>query len=379
MSLHQIAMSTAPTGDLNLIFLDANGQPQSFRQTADGVWHPLKSGGGVPLAIPNPTGISFTAIKGMIDGYGLVALDQTGSLWFTSQRGNIWNADGFSRLAALPGQQVIDFDICEVRGSPLFVAFVANPGTLATSVFAQWGPLNALTQPVALPGAVGVHAVGFKWNSVAIAGLDPRDQGGGDTPIALAVGTPNQSGGSIDNFIEFSASSDFVNWQAGQGPQAAINETFVRVAALIPGYQGFLQAIVLDQNGVPYLYKDTSGSGSNFALSGKLLNPYGLQYSTMAACVGTDGNFQVVGLCKGLPYLVTQSAANGAWSAFKNPNGQGSQLPMTTRSAVPLKDLVMGYGNQRLLQVGYLGEDGIYVNFQQANGNWGWFGPLPGA
>ncbi len=90
-----------------------------------------------------------------------------------------------------------------------------------------------------------------------------------------------------------------------------------------------------------------------------------------------DGNFQVVAVSGGLPYLIWQDAG-GHWGNYVSPAGLGMQLPMSTPAAAPLQDLAMGIGDQGFLQVGYIGADGnIYVNFQDLHGNWGWFGPLP--
>jgi len=366
--LHRIAMMRNRGGFLNLVFLDPGGNPFAFLQGVDGVWHPTKAEAPGPTQIPAQT--TFSAVLG-VDFFGLLALDQKGSLWSTTQdaEGN-WNPNGFSLLpnALLPNGQALsfaDFGACQVAGFPVLVA--AGGSGPAPNVYAQVGVLaqGGLTQPAPIGGEY------LSKGSVAAIGIDPNG-----VSTAVVVGSSTLAG--WPPFWCFT-SVDGVNWLAAGTPQET--PFGVNLAALVSGNpNGTLQAILL-QNGTPYLIWDASGNGSNWVLfqnqnNGQLPNPDGRQFSMMAAARGNGGNLQVVGISNGLPDLIWQGAG-GDWSPYANPQGQGMQLP-DANPMNALLDLAMGTGNQGFLQVGYIGQDGsIYVNWQDQDGNWGWYGPLP--
>jgi len=369
--LHRIAMSQTAAGDLNLIFLGPDGQQLlAYNQTADGVWHPTKQEAPGPVAIPNPQNLTFQAILGLNGGNGLLALDLAGKLWFTTQQGNNWNADGFTRVPNQNDLSFTDFGACETSGTTILIASLASASENDNNAFTQFGPPGSLSRPGAVGGIIAPGppvSLGsiVNWSSIAVA----------DTPAVLFAIVGGGSGGAAQ--FAWGGGGGY-SWELGT--TSPVNTNLLKVAALAAS-GGTLQAIVLDQNGFPYLFWDASGRGSDFVPyenGGQLPNPDGLQFSEMAGCVGADGNFQLVGISGGLPYLIWQDAANGGWGVYMNPNGQGMQLPMNSPSAVPLQDLVMGFGNQGFLQVGYIGNDGnVYVNWQDKNGNWGWYGPLP--
>jgi hypothetical protein len=93
----------------------------------------------------------------------------------------------------------------------------------------------------------------------------------------------------------------------------------------------------------------------------------------VAAANGNGGNLQVVGIStsNGLPYLIWQDASNGNWMGCY-------QL---TYNGPPVVDLAMGTGgpgSQGFLQVGYIGNNGnIYLSYQDLEGAWYSYGPLP--
>jgi hypothetical protein len=368
--LHKIAMGRTSKGDLNLIYLDGGGNPYAFKQTADGVWHG-------PTAVPSLQK-TFVAILALDDGYGLLALDHDGHLWSTTQNQDVWNQNGFSRLPNASNLAFSDFSAAEVKGFPLLVAAGGGAVGGLPNVFAQTGYLAGgdTTQPVPMVGGNGMNH-----SSVAVVGIDPMSgppDRPDDTPTAVVFVGYLAAG--VAGWFGCFTSTDGKIWLAAAMPPSS-NE-FIRVgdvAALVSGGDGNLQAILLSADGLPYLVWDTSGTGSKWSFyqnGGKLPNPNGLQYTMMAAAKGNGGNLQVVGISEELPYLIWQDTG-GNWHPYTNPQGQGMQLP-NANPAVPVVDLAMGTGNQGVLQVGYIGQDGkIYVNWQDKNGNWGWYGPLP--
>lgn len=375
----KIAMCTAPTGDLNLVYLDNNGNPWTFRQTADGVWHPSKAEGGAPIQIPVQGQTTFQAVLGL-NGLGLVALDSTGALRFTTQNANIWNAGGFALLPNT-GLKFSDYDWSNVQGLPVLLLGIGAAGGVPSAnanydAYSQYGILAGMSQPTLIPNSTGMAVSATSTNvisagqatSTAIVGLIS----------ALALGA--SSGPVILSTV------DGVNWNQASvqaypypdlNPPPAFRPVSLVLVAGNPAQT--LQAIALNSSydGNLYLWNDTSGAGTNWQFYGPLPNPDSLKFSAVAAGMGADGHLQVIGLAGGLPYLIWQDS-RGKWSQYENPGGQGMQLPFNSKTAAPLQDLVTGIGNQGYFQVGYIGADGqIYVNWQDPNGNWGWYGPLP--
>jgi hypothetical protein len=364
--LHRIAMSLTSGGDLNLIFLSpTNGQPLTFFQTSDGAWHPTKNQGGSPTLIQNPAPTTmFQAILGA-GVKGLIALDQNGSLWQTTQNGTTWN--GFSLLpnALQPKPAFVDFATCSGQIDPIFLV-ACSQALSESNLYLQAGSnLAAMPQPVlaSLPQMVRIPTGSYPmvFSSVAAAQFGNQSAAAVVDPVkGWAVWTSNGQ-----------------TWSGG--PLPASNVPFFQPTAcvLVPG-NGGLQAIVLNGNDHNLYLWWWAGPGSDWSWYGKLPNPDGVSFTTMAAAMGADSHLQVVGIgTDGLPYLIWQNQ-EGTWAPYKNPDGQGMQLPMKSQAAIPLMDLVMGTGNQDYLQVGYIGADGnIYVNWQNKNGTWDWYGPLP--
>jgi hypothetical protein len=186
------------------------------------------------------------------------------------------------------------------------------------------------------------------------------------------------------NFFDAYTSGDGVSWASTSNDSTEFVQTVLTLGN--PGATP-LQMISLDFNGIPNLWYDASGNGTDFIIydSGPLPNVDNLTFSTLAARKGADGNLQVVLLSVvneatsgALPYLIWQAREDGSWHDYDNPSGQGYQLPIAVN--VNVVDLAVGMGNQAFLQVGYIGSDSnIYVNWQDSAGTWGFFGPLPGA
>lgn len=357
--LRKIAMSRTSAGDLNLVYLDSKGLPWVFKQTADGAWH-----GPTQIPVQTPQ-LSFQGIVGL-GFFGLLGLDQKGVLWFTTQNGDTWNPGGFTLLPnSNPKVTFSDCDYCNVEFGPVLIVGVGSTGVAGgINLYCQLGDLAALSQPA---------LVGLAQTKVSAIDIDVFS-GPPETKTSTAVVFTSAQP------VDILWSNDGVNWNnaAVQPPanRGAFNWTSV---TLVPGNPNrTLQAIALnsaDKN--LYLFDDTSGAGSNWDSYGTLPNPDGLQFSNMAASIGADGHLQVIGLSGGLPYLIWQDSG-GHWQVYQNSQGLGMQLPMNTAAATPIADLVTGIGDQGYLQVGYIGADGsIYVNWQNPQGAWGWYGPLP--
>jgi len=393
--LKRITTSRTSAGNLNLIYLNNQNLPCAFEQTGDGVWHGGVNGG--PIQIPTQPGLSFQAIRGLNNGYGLVALDYNNQLWFTTQQGDTWNQQGFSLLPNFtPGQflqgawSMNDFDVCEVPGLPLSIAIstslvIFDPPP-AGVLWTQYGALSNMSQLASVnywPGTVGQGQPLVTQPVFSVAAI-----GGNYFP-----GTQIQAMVIDGSGLSGASTYDGIHWVSMllPNPTTTAPEQGERVygwncsgtVVALGNPNGTLQVICLNGDGYLYLfYWSHSGPfvappSAGFVFYGMLPNPDNLFFSKVAASIGADGHFQVVGISNGLPYL-TWADANGTWGTYVNPQGQGMQLPMNSDSAFPLQDLAMGFGNQGYLQVGYLGNDGnIYVNWQDFGGNWGWYGPLP--
>jgi hypothetical protein len=367
---YSIAMCTnANTRNLHLVYMSA-GSPQSvldYKQTADGVWHPA-----VPaLDIPGDWHLStITGVSGN-EGLpaGLLAAALNGSLYFATQGVNDnWNPIGVvplpSGIIPLPIQSppntittwfYEDVNVAWVKGLGLVVMSLATGGSL----YAQYGDLTALSQPVLINNNVG---------PMDVAGIDPlySDSSGRESDDPTAVVFAN-----LEPITAFTF--DGGPWNTYSQPHLIAG-----LQQVVIGYGNagsVLQALALDVVGAPKAYWDTSGNGTRWTAF-TLPFKKGMTFSKLAAANGNpNGNLQVVGLSDGLPYLVQQDAA-GNWTPYMG--SQGQQLPLYPGFAVTFTDLCMGMGPQGSLQVGYLGSDGnIYVSWQDQNNEWGFYGPLP--
>ncbi len=341
---HQISLFSN-AGNLNLIYVDQNGL-HAFTQNSLGVWAVATAPG------PNPVNVTFTSVLGLSNV--LFALDQNGKLWrITQDASGNWSSAGFQALPSAV-DTYIDFSVTAVEGIGALIC-----GATIASPFVQFGPLDGtLSQPVQLASVYGP--------SIAVAATHKNG-----TTTAVMLGAT----ASIEiNRTSGAYSTDGVNWQSAVIPQTV---GYPDVVAIATGNAGTLQAIILSRNlqnnsGIPCLLWDSSGNGSNWSWYGPLPNSNGITFTQAAAANGNGGNLQVVGIgaTDGLPYLIWQDASNGNWmGCYQLPIGQ---------NAPKVIDLCMGTGNQGYLQVAYIGADGkIYVNWQDQNGKWGWYGPLP--
>jgi hypothetical protein len=416
--LHVITMSESIYGDLYVIYLDNNGQAHSCQMTGNGTWS-----ASVPFPPGrNQPGTSFQAIRSMGPGFGVLALDQTGYLWFinyaVSNGKATWNPSGFTKFGSgqignqnYPVQQLADFDVSTVRGYPLFIASVGG----VARVFGQFGDVPC-SPPILFQPLLNRTYPNSQLQSTAIGvlGVDPQSPGGGDTPIVLLFGITtsttldvNENPVLISNYqtawSQAEADQAATGWNTGavQGPNGMAN-----VSALISGANGKPLAIVTggtpftiaaggpssSPSGQPaYVFVDSSGVGTGWYLSaqsqGMLTN---VPTHDVVAAVGADGNLQFIILSEeggdGEPMAVP-SRAYLMYQQRGDPSGKflpyplnNRQLPTSCPSNVGYLDVATGFfGNGGHLYVCYLGTDGkVYGNTQDSAGNWTAFGPLPG-
>jgi hypothetical protein len=382
----------SPAGDLYVVTVDnTTDAVLSYMQTGDGVWH------GPTNISTNPNPYPFVAIEG-IDGYGLVAMDSVGALWYIQQKDNVWNPSGFTPLYGAEWIGFSSFAVSEVKGFPLAIAATGAPPAqlIPGQLFSMCGSLSNMPVPVAVATNANNQGAIPTAYDVAIIGIDPEfgqpPWPEGDTPTAVlaALAAPPNVGPQVPQLLQFYTSVDGVNWDLVRNMPLPLDGG-VGSLVLISGYpKGTLWAIATGvgsygDGGNAFLYSDTSGQGTNwipYAQSGgQLPISAGVVFTQAAASWGTDGNLQVVGLGQdGLPYLAWQDAASAQWSPYQNPvpgNANPMQLPVVDQT-ITFTNLVMGTGNQGFLQVAYLDSNrNVYVNFQDNYGNWRCYGPLP--
>jgi hypothetical protein len=157
----------------------------------------------------------------------------------------------------------------------------------------------------------------------------------------------------------------------GQLPNASPPVRFSQIATGV-GSGGNLQVICLS-GGQPYLICQDNATGA-WSWYGQLLNaPVG--FSKIATGVGSGDDLLVIGLSDdGLPYLIYQDNATGAWNWY-------GQLPNAS-PLVRFSQIATGVGSGGNLQVIGLGaSNGLPYLICQDNapGAWNWFGQLPNA
>jgi hypothetical protein len=355
---HQIAMSACNTNSstyLYLAFLTTEGDAWAFMQTSDGIWHPaLRIGQTFRLT-------SIMGLPNLLLGLG------NGQLYYSGFYDGVWSS--FAPLPALQGVAFTDFSATGlVRVGLLVVAVAAGGGFYAQYGSVDGGSLENMSQPAAIPW------FGSNVYCPSTVGI-PSPQGYG---ISVVLGVGATGSGNPLYCATGIYNGNNINWEPANVPQQLVGSP--SSVLVTPGNPyGTLQAILLS-GGLPNLVWDSSGTGSNWVGYGLLPSPAVLPpsvFSTVAAGLGNASNLQVVGISSldNLPNLIWQDTA-GNWWPYNNPDGQGTRLP--NPASIQVIDLAIGMGGQQFLQVGYIGQDGnIYVNWQDTNGKWGWYGPLP--
>jgi hypothetical protein len=396
--LHMISMSTGvgtknnnykPSLNLSVII---QGNVWVYYQNSQGGWSPALQIPSVNLT-PNPTSSPqpFVAILG-VDEYGLLALDEGGILWSTTQTDDgVWS-QGFWPVVNSE-RMFAAFDAAQVEGFPLLIAetgFIFKP-TDPNLLYTQVGSLFQSNQSPLLE-VPGGSVSGY--TSIAVAGIDPSSGPPEyDTPIAVVfvANKANSAAGAsgLACFTNSDPSNDPNSWQEFALPAMPSYHRFDVVALVSGNPNGALQAILLlESTSSLFVLADTSGTGSNWALykpagsaleTGLLPFPFGT-YGKIAAASGNDGYLQVVGLrtdrpYNGVPFLAWQDG-NGIWSRYSNSEGKTVPLPVGTTD--PLTDLAMGTGSYGRLQVAYVAQNGKILRGEQGeDGTWLKAHPLP--
>jgi hypothetical protein len=154
MAATKITLAANPaTGNLQLVFLNNAGMPQSFTQDAGGVWH----GSGATsnaVVVANPAGTAFLAVQLVQDsgGLDLIALGADGLLRVqTLDQDDHWNPIGFQLLPNPGNIQYSSFSaaFCQDTG-PIIAAIQKEVLTTYTIVGGQghWRPPGLDGRPV---------------------------------------------------------------------------------------------------------------------------------------------------------------------------------------------------------------------------------------
>jgi hypothetical protein len=147
---------------------------------------------------------------------------------------------------------------------------------------------------------------------------------------------------------------------------------FTSVASCVGG-DGNLQVISLNDNGQPYLIWQDRNNGSWHFYGALPTDPDNfIKYSSVTPVIGADGNLQLILLGSGLPYLIQQTRNNGNWQYI----GSLPTDPNNFRRHISVTAAIGGDGN---LQVVLLGsKDGKpYLIWQDRKGSWNYYGLMP--
>jgi hypothetical protein len=375
LMLHEIAMNKTITGKLNLGYI-GTGNLWVYNQDFQGVWSNPIEIPRINLAPPPNPQVNPQKFVGLVgvDGAGFLARDKSGLLWSTTQGGDEAWTQGFWPVVNA-WRMCSDFSVAEVEGFPLLFAAI---GTLVSGdpdlLYTQVGILYGSSQSNPLP-MLGSSAFGY--TAVSVAGIDPRSGSPeNDTPTAV-VFVSNKTGRAprLACFISSDPNNGPDSWQPARMNSSAESFTGDVVALVSGNPNGTLHEILLDAYSVPHLLVDQSGKGTQWGSVTRLpMQPNGLKFSKLADVKGVTGTLEVVGISEGLPYLTSQDA-NGTWHPYADP--QGDYLPLSgARGGNYARDPAMGIGYQGTLQVGYIADQGIYLNWLDQTAVWQWYGPL---
>jgi hypothetical protein len=421
--LHQIATSLCwakPFGGgfslfpplpvaLFVAYLDEYGNPFVFQQVPDGgVW----SG---PYQLPTPQYVSFTSLVG-VNNY-LLGLGYDGNVYVAvfNQAGSTPQASDWSAFTVLPAPpggaseqvEILDFSAVEIidfsAGSlPLALIIVAvvdhayvppeyaGGGYQDLEVFALNLSRSVDDLNVAIQDSVGWENVGGFFS-----------EGGGLQSPVLAVKYEGSTPTIVLVVIDIGFSNYLRSWRTADGlvglqweqsNLANMNEAGawgVNAPASLVLTSGnpdsTFELIVVFGTWTNPITQPPAVFSSNDGLawvSPLPVIPFSeIGYIAAAAGSGNSGNLQVIILGTSLiddsfvtlPYLMWQNS-NGNWTygSVLQPNGWP---PIQTLADVAAG---MGWSDQGpSLQVAYFGR-GIYVNWQDPNGNWHWYPGLQG-
>lgn len=428
MSTGQISMCPNAAVDAVRLFWVNQGAVKQFIQNKANVW----AAADPP---PNPDQANFAKVKA-IGGYGdnavvLLGLDDQGALWWAaSDTNNVWGTPWTRIPAPRPYQY---FDAVSNVNAGIFLIGSRN-GVADTQAFdgtnwqanSDWSstpPANSQFTYPNTPGQPIPFLVKFPPpfadvavdNNVAI-----REEDSAPVPCGLTSGPgaapdfsdPNPTGimGGGEPFSLY-VDPDSNDWAWSTMPAAQITdeddegETETAQAPPYPTagnayeqYSGAFTGIwlnvplmfMLGTDGNIYVDDAADGGVANWTYGGKLPNPLGLVYTKALWTIGgpraADGvpaTVRVILLGKetanapAYPYLVSmpyellhQGPANWAWQWI-------GQMPSQNPAVAVLDfDIQQGYPD---VQVGLLGADGdIYINYQDVNGNWAFYGGYGG-
>jgi hypothetical protein len=433
---HVIAMS-ASGGNLYLAYLVA-AQPYIFQQTEDGVWHQSMSL-GEPLP-PGVDG--FASIVGLDDVFIALANEDniegnedpaSGGLYYTTQNNGAWSSwaplssDDFGPVpfTDFAAAWIDDPDTIYFPQANNRMLMVAAAGPLSD------GPVSGLgvTTLCGVPGAMSVTFPLVA--TISTWGAHNLGQPGSDCISVVSagqgVGVVFYLNGGFQQQAEYGAyalqcfvnyGADGVQWDnsplPGIDPDAAGGPIVVgSVVTALGNPDGIIQVLLVTPPPPPEVANPIGTPGQIWLLYcgaeqiRNFSNPnvplvnwiaYGLLPPTapvaqVAMGVGNVGNLQVVcislpagGNGYGFPYLVWQDT-DGNWWPYNNGQAVGTASTALPdggpgQQVMPVTDMAVGMGwngGQPALQVGYFGSDGnIYINWQDAYGNWSWYGGTPG-
>jgi hypothetical protein len=416
--MHQITTSVCSTSllgpvaaGLSVAYLDINhfNFPNVFFQGTDGVWNGPQS-----LNFPG----SLASIVGLPNI--LIALTQGGLLYvatFNTPQGEAPQATNWSgfqpvTMPAPPGItnapfQFNDFSATIAIANNAYVLVIVavqnsngqNPDTGGATDAGYYAFTVNISDLQSLSGPVSGSWTSISQSSTGLIGgancpaLVATNQG-----VALVGIAGNSNAGLWNGVFQGFFSSDLSSWTVtlfdifNPFGEALIGLGPTNVTLIAGNPDGTLQAIIPINGQLVLFYSSTGQEFSQWVRYGSLFSVPDMVQQFFAAAAGFQApgtppeNLQVVGLSfqdvlpgnppVALPFLVWQDTS-GAWSPYNN--GFSLQSDFAALNVQPL-DLAtgmgFGYGTGGLtfLQVVYLGSDGnVYLNYQDQNGNWGWY------
>jgi len=239
-------------------------------------------------------------------------------------------------------------------------------------------PVTALAASVSVPHLIWQNTADGAWNWY---GALPN----GATPVAFSQVATGGGNGNLQAIgLGANDALPYLIWQSnadgawhwhGTLPNASNPVTFSQFVTGV-GNGGNLQVVGLGANdGLAYLIWQNNANGT-WNWYGSLPNSSEpVAFSQIVTGAGNE-NLQVIGLGAAepfLPYLIWQNTADGAWNWY-------GVLPNVS-NPVGFSQIVTGVGNGNLQLIGIGAKDGLpYLIWQNnANGAWNWYGALPNA